>query len=351
MNVLVAGGGPAGLAFAYFLKKNNRNHTVQVHERRRADESAGWGVTLPSSCLGDIDYNLDLHRVVSESSVRWDDQEYLSAPADVVTISRDTLIEYLSKRCVSVGVDLRLDSRIQMPGDVDLARFDLVVGADGINSVMRRAFAEQFSATAAPSHLYHTWLATPKLFGSKLVNILREHNGALLNAWGYQFSESLSCFIVECTFAGLQKSGFTDVSNEEGCRRIARAFATDLDLQPVMSGVDLRWTRFELLKTGHWHHRNVVLIGDAAHTVHFSQGQGTVLAVEDAMCLAKHIGAASSVSAALSSFERERVPEINLNQMLSMSSCNWYHSVLKGYESHSRSSVFAALHEAQAASN
>lgn len=350
MNVLVVGAGPAGLTFAYFLKKNNRNHTVQVLERRRANESAGWGITMPARSLERFGYNLNLHKTIDSSCISWAGEEYLSTPVEVITISRDALIEFLSSRCVSVGVDLQFNSLVEA-SDIEIGRFDLIVGADGINSVIRRRFAEHVFPSATSSDLHHTWLATPKLFGPKLWNILRVHNGALLSAWGYQYNESFSCFIVECTSAGLQKSGFTNVSGEEGCRRIARAFSVDLDGQPVMAGKHLKWTRFELLKNRHWHYQNVVLIGDSAHTTHFSKGYGTELGMADAVRLTEHIAASPDVSAALASFEHERMPEVSLSQMRSVSSHNWYQSVLKNYESGSVSSVAEAIRQVEAVLN
>jgi anthraniloyl-CoA monooxygenase len=168
-------------------------------------------------------------------------------------------------------------------------------------------------------------------------------NGVLLNAWAYQYSDSLASFILECTSSGLKKSGLEGLSHSATCNRIAHIFENELEGHPVIAATDFRWNSFKLLKNKSWHYQNVVIIGDAAHTTHFSKGYGTVLAICDAICLTKHLIANSNISAALQSFEKERWPEIELHQSRSASSLKWYETVLRLYESGSTSAVIDAI--------
>ena len=347
MKIVIVGAGPAGLSFAYFIKKACRNHSVQVLERREPDDSLGWGVTLSSGNLGLLDYDLDVHKVVDVSTISYAGHEYLETPVNLVTISRDALISFLRERCLSVGVDIRFNAPVKSLGDIDMSRLDLIVGADGVNSVVRKGYAEYFAPAMTTSALSHLWLATPKLFGRAIIASFRDYNGALFSGWGYQFSDQLSSFIVESTSHGLEALGLTAPGNEEGARRIELAFRSELGGQPLLTHGPIHASKFVQIKNRRWHHQRVVLIGDAAHTTHYSKGYGTEHAIRDAMSLSAHLSRSSDLSSALVSFERERMPETALNQSRAMSSHNWYHNVLRGHERGSASAVIDAIHEVE----
>lgn len=347
MKILIIGAGPAGLTLAYTLKKNDSKHSVQVVERRNPKESAGWGVTFSADSLKGIDYDLDLHRVIKISSVSYKGQEYLKTQVNLMTLARDALLEFLRERCLSVGVDLRFNDHVKTLSNADMSSFDLLVGADGVNSCVRKSFSKSFGPTIIRSTLNHAWMATPKLFGERLANTFQASDEMLFNAWGYQYSESLSSFIVQCTSSGLKKSGLEDLSDEACCSRIARIFEKDLEGRMVIAAKDFRWNTFELLKNKTWHHQNVVIIGDAAHTTHFSKGYGTILAIQDAICLSRHLTTSMDVKSALISFEQERKPEVDLQQSTAIASQNWYETVLRLYETGSTSAVLDAIALAQ----
>ncbi|HSE41831.1 MAG TPA: FAD-dependent monooxygenase [Acidobacteriota bacterium] len=343
MKVLIVGAGPAGLALAYLLKKSDPKHSIRVIERHKINESVGSGITLSPLSLKDLDYELNLHKELRVTSISYEGQNYLETPVKIIAIARDALLKFLREQCFSIGVDLQYNNQLKNLADVNLSSFDLIVGADGVNSLIRKSFSEYFCPTLVRSTLKHAWLATSKLFGQRLVNMFQASNGVLLNAWAYQYSDSLASFILECTSSGLKKSGLEGLSHSATCNRIAHIFENELEGHPVIAATDFRWNSFKLLKNKSWHYQNVVIIGDAAHTTHFSKGYGTVLAICDAICLTKHLITNSNISAALQSFEKERRPEIELHQSRSASSLKWYETVLRLYESGSTSAVIDAI--------
>jgi anthraniloyl-CoA monooxygenase len=325
------------------MKRADRSHSIQVFERRTANEPVGWGITLPRTSLEPFDYNLDYCHVLDLYVTSYRATGHLQTPVDLISISRDTLVRFLVKRCSSVGVDLRFGAVVDDVADIDLSRFDLVVAADGAHSLIRKRFAEYFGPTIIRSPVYHAWLATPKLFGGTLMIMFRECDGALFTAWGYQFSATLSSLIVQSTAKGLLAIASPVDSVDDGCGRVARVFRQELEGNIVLADGPVRWTHAALLKNKRWHHRNIVLIGDAAHTIHFSKGIGTQEAMRDGLSLSRHLAHASTVSSALAAFEQERIPEVSLIQTKAQSSLNWYNSVMSSYESGSTSVVVDEL--------
>ncbi len=349
MKVLILGAGPAGLTLAYLLKKSDPTRTIRVLDRRQPEDPVGWGITFPTGTLDCVDYDARLHQDVDRALMRYGGQSYLQTPLRYSTISRDALVRFLTERCLGLGVEIRFNTPVARFADLDTSGFDLVAGADGANSVVRQAFAEHFSPSLLKSDLHYTWLATPKLFGHDLPSMFQEHAGALFAAWGYQFSDTHSTFIVECTAKGMQKAALAGLSDEESCRKVAEIFRDELDGQPVIAGRRFRWLNFELLKNKRWHHKNVVLLGDAVHTTHFSKGYGTELAIHDARALAKHLHQAPDLATALSGYERERMPEVARHQAMATSSHNWYGGVLKQWEAGNPAAVRDAIRKVESA--
>lgn len=342
MRVLVLGGGPAGLSFACALKKVNPRCAVRIVDQVQPDDPAGWGITLPPEALKHLGSD-DRHHRLDSFYISYDERRFLSASIDLVGLARQTLIGLLRARCEALDVSFDFGSRFERLTERDLARCDVIVGADGANSVIRESFSKAFTTTLVTSPLYYAWLATPRLFGRDVPTIFRGHNGALFGASAYQYSDSLSTFIVECTARGWQRGGFASADDAQACELIASIFAEDLDGQPVVAGRKLRWRRFVRVTNEHWHYRNAVLLGDAAHTTHFSKGYGTAAAMRDGLCLAKHLASSRDLESAFAAFEHDRLPQMAVAQSRASSSQNWYEQLMHSYETQSADAVLDAL--------
>jgi 2-polyprenyl-6-methoxyphenol hydroxylase-like FAD-dependent oxidoreductase len=334
MKVLVVGAGPAGLAFAILMAEAG-GHELTIVERSAPDESSGWGITLRNDALSFLGIGdaLTTQRLQGRAfQLRGERVVDLPNPAAayLVTFERAHLLELLRRRCARAGVELRFQVDVATIDDAALERYDLVVAADGANSALRRRHAEAFEPTISPGRNWFTWLATPALF-QKLTILLSDAPLPLLG-WSYRYSSDRSTLIVECSDASFQRSGLSEMTSEEGCAALAAAFARDLGGEPVLCGASLRWQRFPVVTCRRLVHRNLALIGDAAHTTHFSQGFGTSFGFDDALALASALSGATSLSAALESYEAAQRPKIDDFQATSTKSMRWAESLIDAAE-------------------
>ena len=338
MRILVVGGGPAGLSFALSLMRGDSRHSVLVVDKAESADVSGWGITLTPETLRVIGHD-DSCCHLDSFSISFDQQRFLTAPIDVRGIGRQRLVEFLRARCASAGVSFRFGERLDQLAEPELDEFDLVVGADGANSAIRRCFPDAFGETIETSAIYHAWFATPHRFEGQLRRMFRGYQGAVFCASGYQFSPTSSTFIVECTATGLARGDFAAADDREACDLVARIFEEDLEGQPVKIGRNLRWHRFARVSNARWHHRNIVLLGDAAHTTHFSKGYGTVAAIKDGVSLAQRLSEGGSVESAVVAFEQERKPLMTTSQLKAEFAREWYGRLMSLYETESAAAM------------
>ncbi|TMF29561.1 MAG: bifunctional salicylyl-CoA 5-hydroxylase/oxidoreductase, partial [Chloroflexi bacterium] len=341
LKIAIIGGGPAGLYLATLVKLLNPNDEVEVWERNAADDTFGFGVVFSDETLGGIE-NADaaFYERLTKDFAMWDDIDVhyhghvlTSGGHGFAAISRQRLLAILRERCVEFGVTIHY--REPAPPLVRLANsFDLVVGADGVNSPTRNARADVFQPQLDVRHGRYMWLGTPLVFDAFKFFVAETDMGTV-QAHAYPYSDSMSTFIVELGEDSWIRSGQIDSaertwkpgeSDERGIAFCADVFADALRGKPLLAN-NSRWIRFATLRTRCWRDGNLILIGDAAHTAHFSIGSGTKLAMEDALALAACLHENTNVDTALIAYEIERRPVVESAQRAAQASLEWFENI------------------------
>jgi anthraniloyl-CoA monooxygenase len=335
LKILIIGAGPAGLSFAALMGGARRRHSITVLERQAADTTPGWGITLRDHALPFL--GLD-SRIVTESlngrALRRgaDLLVDLPNPPDVhlVTFPRATLIAALADVCRSRQVLLRFGVDAHSLSDDDLGGYDVVVAADGARSTIRQRYAHAFKPTIAEGRNWFTWLGSDASF-DKLTVLLSEGDPTLLG-WAYRYSPDRSTFIVECTEPTYQRMRFSEKPVTETCAAIGRAFKPGLNGRSILAAASIQWQRYPVLSCERLTHQNVVLIGDASHTTHFSQGFGTMFAFDDALGLHNALEHESRVEEALASYQSTQRLKIAQFQSTAGQSMHWSERLLDSAE-------------------
>src|SRR5437868_1276825 len=292
MRINIIGGGPAGLYFALLLKRQQAAHEVTVWERNAPDDTFGWGVVFSDKTLAYLrDADEPTYQAITQAFATWDNVDVVHRGRRVTIrgnkfsgIARIKLLNILQARCAELGVDLRFRTEVNEPERL-AAECDLLVGADGVNSEVRARYSAHFQPELSVRHNRYIWYGTHQLFHGLTLTFQETEHGVFA-AHSYKFNETTSTFIVECdeqTWTGHRFSEYTD---EETRDYLADIFIVDLAGHRLLSN-NSKWIKFLLVKNHHWHHDNIVLLGDALHTAHFSIGSGTKLALEDAIALAR----------------------------------------------------------------
>jgi anthraniloyl-CoA monooxygenase len=316
MKITIIGGGPSGLYFAILMKKLDRTHEITLFERDGPNDTFGWGIVFSDQTFSYLnDNDKKSFTAITKACQRWDNVDVVHKDQKVSIrgnkfsgIGRLTFLNILQKRCVDLGVDLRFDTNVTDLNE--LPPHDLLVGADGANSFVRGVFSKEFQPSLDLRKNRYIWLGTRQLFHG-LTLIFREHEAGLFIAHAYKFNETTSTFIVECSEATWRNARFDWKSDPETCHYLAEVFKSDLEGHPLLSNNFVRWLNFPLVKNKRWHHKNIVLIGDALHTAHFSIGSGTKLALEDSIALARCFKAGNGVEQTLAEFQKTRKPVVD----------------------------------------
>ena len=270
MKIAVVGAGPAGLYFSLLSKRADPSHEITVYERNPPDATYGWGVVFSEDTLTELrDADYPTYLAFDEALVRWDaidiryrDEVRRSYGHGFSAISRARLLAILQRRATELGVDLRFEQEI---GDLtDLGDADLVVGADGVRSVVRTAHEKQFGSTFDPLGSRYVWFGTDLVF-DVFTFIFRPTEHGLFQVHAYPFDGRTSTFIVETTEAVWRRAGLDEMSEEQSLAFCQGLFADHLGDHRLLSNNSI-WRTFDHLRNRSWHHQNMVLMGDAAHT-------------------------------------------------------------------------------------
>ena len=330
MRINIIGGGPAGLYFALLMKKHDAAHDITVFERNAPDDTFGWGVVFSDKTLSYLQRtDEETYRRITENFETWDNVDVVHRDRKVTIrgnkfsgIARIKLLNILQERSRELGVRLQFRTNVSNPDE--FADSDLIVGADGVNSEVRQRYSEFFQPSLSVRHNKYIWYGTRQLFHG-LTLTFRQTDAGVFAAHSYKFDKTTSTFIVECDEETWTRAGFAGMADEETRARLVAVFEKDLGGHALLSN-NSKWINFLLVKNGHWFQRNVVLLGDALHTAHFSIGSGTKLALEDAIALFQSFTAATGrdVASALAEFERVRRPVIEAYQRAAYESLVWF---------------------------
>ena len=334
VRVNVVGGGPGGLFAALLLKKDDPGRTVEVFERNRPDDTFGFGVVFSDATLDEVaEADPETFRAIAERFYHWDDihihyqgELLRSTGHGFAGLSRRQLLLLLHRRCREMGVGLRFEAEID-----DLTPYldaDLVVGADGLNSLVRERFEDAFEPVVDQRPNRFVWMGTTRPFPA-FTFYFREDEHGLWRVHAYQYDASgKSTFIVEATEETWRRAGMDTAGEEETACFLSRLFAEELQGHPLIRNRSL-WRQFPTIVNARWSAGNVVLIGDAAHTAHFSVGSGTRLAMLDGIALARAMQGVdgtggSGLASRLAAYEDERRRPVESVQRAAQASLQWF---------------------------
>ena len=337
MRAVCLGGGPGGLYFAISLKRRDPGHEVVVIERNRPNDTFGWGVVLSDETLANLQANdPESAARIRESFVYWNDIEVhyrgkavRSGGHGFSGIGRQRLLNILQERALSLGVKIEFETEAK---DVSAyAGYDLILGSDGVNSRVRAAHADVFRPDIDVRACKYIWLGTHQTFNDAFTFIFEQTEHGWIWAHAYQFDADTATFIVECSEETWRRAGFDRMTTEETTAACEKIFARNLGRHKLMSNArHLRgsaWLNFNRVLCERWSHENIVLLGDAAATAHFSVGSGSKLALESAITLAEFLHSEPTMADAFRRYEDERRLEVLRLQSAARNSTEWFENV------------------------
>ncbi len=328
MRIVAIGGGPAALYFGILMKKADPGSEITILERNRLDDTFGFGVVFSDATQNNLAAaDAETFNALAGEFFHWDDisvhyrgHVIRSGGHGFSGLSRLRLLANLARRCKELGVCIEVGTDVKDPavyGDADL-----VLGADGFNSTVRQRYAEHFQPTMDERPNRFVWLGTTRPFPAFTFYFKRDRHG-LWRVHAYQYEPGHSTFIVEATESTWRSAGLDRADEDETVGFCQALFKEELEGHRLLKNRSL-WRHFVTIKNASWSHGNVVLLGDAAHTAHFSVGSGTKLAIEDAIALAAALRRERDLPAALAAYEAERRPAVESLQRAAQVSLQWF---------------------------
>ena len=341
MKIAIVGGGPGGLYFATLMKTLDPAHEVTVWERNAPDDTFGFGVVFSDETLGSIEgADQVIHDRMERRFARWTDIDvtfdghpFTVGGQGFAAMARKELLEILQQRVAELDVTVHYRTEAPDPDELR-ASYDLVLAADGLNSAVRTRYADAFRPDLDRRHNKYIWFGTDLVFEA-FQFFVKQTEWGTMQIHGYPYSDQGSTFIVEMhedvwRRAGLDRTEHEafppGVSDEYAVERITEIFAEELEGHEILTN-NSKWINFTTVRNEHWYDGNVVLLGDAAHTAHFSIGSGTKLAMEDALALAACLHEHDSIEAALAAYQEERKPVVESTQRAAQASLEWFENI------------------------
>lgn len=328
MKISIVGGGPAGLYFAALVKGRHPDWDVSVYERNRLEDTFGFGVVFSDETLGNIEKaDPETYAQIVANFAHWDDIDVhihgelvRSGGHGFAGLSRKRLLQVLFSRCESLGVQLCFEYNVDSTAQFHDS--DLIIAADGLNSQIRKEHEQAFGPSIDMRSNRFTWLGTTRQFPS-FTFYFKENEHGLWRVHAYNYEDGLSTFIIETTEAAWRASGMDTATEDETIAYCEALFETELEGHRLVKNRSI-WRQFPTVRNESWSAGNVVLLGDAAHTAHFSIGSGTKLAMEDAIELATVLDGDSCVNDALKVYETSRRADVESTQRAAQVSLEWF---------------------------
>ena len=329
MRIVIVGAGPAGLYLSLLLKRGGLDISLQVLEQNAPDSTFGFGVVLSEDALEFLkEDDPAIFNAITPELERWSGitihhrgERVLLDGIGFTAIGRLHLLRLLQKQARDGGVDVTFNRPV-----TDLAEFadaDMIVGADGVSSLVRRADEAGFGASVSYLTNRFAWFGTTKVFDTLSQTFLESEHGPI-TAHHYRYSPIMSTFLIECSERTFFAAGFDRMNEDETRTTLERIFAQTLDGHSLISNRSI-WRQFPIIHNKRWSAGNKVILGDALHTAHFSIGSGTRLAMEDAIALARAIHAhPRDVAAALATYQAQRQPILDKLVAAANASAAWY---------------------------
>ena len=332
MKIAVIGGGPGGLYFSILTKKAMPHCQIDVYERNKPDDSFGFGVVFSDETLGEfLKRDMQSYELIRSKFAYWDDiiiardgEEVSIAGNGFCGCSRKTLLQLLQQRCNEEGVNLHFEQNVD---DISLfENADIVIASDGIGSSIRTKYEKEFGTKIVMKQNRFVWLGSTKPLDA-FTYFFRNTEHGLIVAHSYQYQEGMSTWIFECSDETWQKHGFEVTNEEDTIAKISEIFAAELDGHPLISNKS-HWRQFPHVTNENWYHKNIVLLGDAKATAHYSIGSGTKLAMDSAIGLSDAVIAnPTDVQAAFQQYDKTRRNTVEMIQYAALVSLDWFENM------------------------